>query len=125
MEASPGGLILGCAKKRMSCRKDAFIDRAQFCDDLWLAEIEANQSSGQVAANLLRDLTSNEAVAELAINFVDNCEIGEQRRNITRIDIGSRRHRAAATLAEPIAIEIEMVRDRCLRQHPTMMANTD
>ena len=79
VEATTGGPILGCSKEWMSGREDALIERSQFYEDLRMIEVETHWFPGQVAANLLRNVSSNKAVAEPATDFVDHRQIGEQR----------------------------------------------
>jgi hypothetical protein len=59
---------------------------------------------------MLYNRSPGELVVEPVIDLVDDTQVGQQCRNIASVDIAPRRHDAAAALAEPITVEIEVVR---------------
>src|SRR5258706_2712836 len=88
----------------MGGRETGFINRSCRSGSL------SDNAAGRVPPNLSHSGGPDHSPADLAIDFVDNHQMGQQRWNIARVDIAPRRHATIGPLGEPIAVEVDMMR---------------
>src|SRR5258706_15858064 len=108
----------------MTGSESAFVNRSYRCGNPRIGEGGTDKAAGPVVPKLSRNRSPDEPITELLTVLFDNHQIGQQRGNIGRVNIAPRRHSAGAPPGEPIAIEVEVMRNGNSQRHRGTIAGS-